>query len=141
MTADCGYITCSFSGPHAVMDRFLRAAAETDRRNGYSRGLSWLDELDDCGEVESDAVSYDTIDATREFLTHVSRLLPELEAEGRMEHSWPVLPARTTAVEFSLRDGGLTWEERVEEESGPLPFFPEADDVDPEDIEIPLTPY
>ena len=142
MTADGGYITCSFSGPPAVMERFLRTAAETDRQNAFSRGLSWLDELDDCGDAESDAVSYDTLEATREFLTSLSLLLPELEGDGRIEHNWPVLPARTTVAEFSLLDGRLNWEERTEEtEDIPFPFLPDDDDDDPEEIEIPLTPY
>lgn len=141
MSVSCGYITCSFNGPSAVLEQFLRTAAEADRQNTFSCGLSWLDELDSYGEAESDAVSYDTLDATKEFLTHLSQLLPELEAEGRIEHSWPVLPIRTTVVEFSLCRGALAWKERTEDEVDPLPFLPESDDDDPEEIEIPLTPY
>ena len=141
MTVSCGYITCSFSGPAAVLEQLLHTAAATDRQNAFSCGLSWLDELDNCSEVESDAVSYDTLDATREFLTQLSHLLPELDAEGRIEHSWPVLPSRTTVVEFSLCHGTLTWNEHTEDADDLLPFLPDFEDDDPEEFEIPLTPY
>ena len=142
MTADQGYITCSFSGPSAVMEDFFHIIEETDRRDQFSCGLAWLDKLDRDGEAESDAVSYDTLEATREFLTDLARRLPQLEGEGRLEHGWPVLPNRLTVAEFSLRDGVLTWDEHTEEGMElPEDFFPGTDEDEDYEIEIPLTPY
>ena len=144
MTADSGYIQCTFSGNPDVLASFLAIAAETDRENLFSCGLSWLDDLNCDGEVESDVVSYDTISATREFLSSLLIRLPDLEIEGRLEHSWPVLPPRKTVVEFSSNGGTLIWNEaEAEEELELFPYFgdEEEEDIDPEEIEIPLTPY
>lgn len=142
MTADYGYIKCWFDGPAEVLEAFRAIAAETDRQNQFSHGLSWLDELDCDDEAESEAVSYDSIDCTREFLTRLLSTLPELRFEGTLEHSWPVLPSRRTIVEFSAQNGVLQWSERQEEEAIE-DLFPagEWEDDDMEDIEIPLTPY
>ena len=142
MTADYGYIKCWFDGPAEVLEAFRAMAAKADRQNQFSHGLSWLDELDCDDEAESEAVSYDTIDCTREFLTQLLAVLPELRFEGTLEHSWPVLPSRRTIVEFSGRNGALLWNERQEEESFDDLFAGvEFDDEDGDDIEIPLTPY
>lgn len=144
MTTDQGYITCSFEGAQSVMEQFFRIVEAADRQNQFSCGLSWLDELDCDGAAESDAVSYDTLESTREFLTELARHLPELEGEGRLEHSWPVLPCRVTEVEFSLRNGALAWTEQTHEAEDPLAaFLPEYDGDEDDDleIEIPLTPY
>lgn len=144
MTTDQGYITCSFEGSLSVMEEFSRIIETADRQNQFSCGLSWLDDLDCEGTAESDAVSYDTLEATREFLTELARCLPELEGEGRLEHSWPVLPCRVTEVEFSLRSGVLAWAEQTHEAEDPLAaFLPECDEDEDDDleIEIPLTPY
>ena len=144
MTTDQGYITCSFEGSLSVMEEFSRIIETADRQNQFSCGLSWLDDLDCDGTAESDAVSYDTLEATREFLTELARCLSELEGEGRLEHSWPVLPCRVTEVEFSLRNGVLAWAEQTHEAEDPLAaFLPECDEDEDDDleIEIPLTPY
>ena len=143
MTADSGYIQCAFSGDPEVMALFHSLAAETDRGNLFSFGLSWLDDLGRDGEVESDSVSYDTISATREFLTSMLTRLPGMEVHGRLEHCWPVLPVRKTVVEFFSDHGALIWNESFGEAEPELfPYFgeEEEDDIDPEEIEIPLTP-
>ena len=144
MTADSGYIQCSFSGDPDIMALVRTIAAETDRQNLFSCGLSWLDDLDRNDEVESDAVSYDTVSATREFLSFLLGQIPELEIQGRLEHCWPVLPVRKTVVEFSSDNSTLIWNESFGEEEPELfPYFgeDEDDDIAPEEIEIPLTPY
>lgn len=141
MTADSGYIKCWFDGPAEVMVSFRKIAKTTDRQNLFSRGLSWLDELDCEDEVESESVSYDTISSTQAFLTELLRILPDLQFEGTLEHSWPVLPCKQTVVTFSAADGILQWEERCEELSLDLDDFECFSDEDDEEIEIPLTPY
>lgn len=145
MTADYGYLKCWFDGPAEVLSAFRAIAEVTDRQNRFSCGLSWLDDLDCDDQAESEAISYDSIDCTREFLSRLTATLPELQFEGTLEHSWPVLPCRRTIVEFSSSQGALLWNERQEEESvDDLFLFPDdgdGDDDDEEDIEIPLTPY
>lgn len=143
MTADNGYIKAWFDGPADIIASFRRIAETADRQNQFSCGLSWLDALDCEDEVESDAVSYDTISATQEFLTELLNELPELQFEGTLEHSWPILPSKQTIVTFSAVDGALQWDERCEELT---PDFPETDEFcwdndEDEEIEIPLTPY
>lgn len=142
MTADYGFLKCSFDGPAEVMETFRAIAEAADRQNQFSHGLSWLDDLDCDDQVESEAISYDSIDATREFLTRLLAELPRLEFEGSLEHSWPILPCKRTVVEFCAREGVLHWDERQEEETleGLFPEI-EFDDEDEEEIEIPLTPY
>lgn len=143
MTPDSGHIFCRFDGPPTALETLHCIAAGTDRQNRFSSGLSWLDELDG-SEAESDAISYDSIDATREFLTTLAEQLPELQLEGRLEHSWPVLPARQTVVEFSAADGVLQWQEGQADlswETALAQDFFDAAEEDPEDIEIPLTPW
>lgn len=146
MTPDSGFIHCRFDGPPAAMDALRRIAADADRQDRFSCGLSWLDELDSDGEAQSDAVSYDSIGATQEFLSALAARLPELRLEGRLEHSWPVLPCCRTVAEFSAADGVLHWQETREEltwEAAPTGDFfgGEEEEEDPEDIEIPLTPW
>ncbi len=142
MTADSGYIQCSFSGKPDVMNAFRRIVADTNRENLFSCGLSWLDDLDRFDEVESDSVSYDTISATRDFLAALLAHLPELEFQGRLEHGWPVLPCRKTVAEFSSNGGALIWSESLEEQSEEFPLYEfESDDDEWDEIEIPLTPY
>lgn len=141
MTADCGYLNCTFYGSQPVMEQLMYILSATDRQNTFSCGLSWLDEVDTQGEVESEAVSYDTLAATFEFLTQLLSALPDLRFEGRIEHRWPILPCKQTVVEFSTSDGALLWNEYTEAPEPELPedFFPDIDDE--EEIEIPLTPY
>ncbi len=143
MTADSGYIKCWFDGPAEVMAAFRTIAETTDRQNQFSCGLSWLDDLDGDDEVESESVSYDSISSTQEFLTELLARLPELQFEGQLEHSWPILPCKQTLVEFSAVGGVLQWQESCQELTWdaalPDEFFNEEDDD--EEIEIPLTPY
>jgi hypothetical protein len=142
MTADSGYIQCSFFGKPDVMDAFRRIVADTNRENLFSCGLSWLDDLDCFDEVESDSVSYDTISATRDFLVTLLTQLPELEFQGHLEHSWPVLPFRKTVAEFSANVGTLNWSESLVEQAEEFPFYEfESDDDEWAEVEIPLTPY
>ena len=143
MTPDSGYLTCWFDGPPSVMDAFHAIADRTDRQNQFSCGLSWLDDLDCEAQVESGSISYDSISATQEFLSGLLAELPELQFEGRLEHSWPILPCKQTIVEFSSEDGVLVWNERCEELTSDLNGLEEFWDEDAEDgeIEIPLTPY
>ena len=143
MTADCGYLYCSFSGDFSVMERFRTILDATDRQNAFSHGLSWLDDIDSDGEAESEAVSYDTLSATCDFLTQLLSELPELQFEGRIEHSWPTIPCRRTVVEFHSAEGLLHWNEYAEDPEPQLPedFFPNLDEDDEAEIEIPLTPY
>ena len=141
MTADNGYIKAWFSGPAHVLAAFRTIAEGADRQNQFSCGLSWLDDLDCEDEVESDSVSYDSISATQEFLTELLAQLPELQFEGTLEHSWPILPCTQTVVGFSSANGALVWNERSEEltlDCIELEDFFEDED---EEIEIPLTPY
>lgn len=144
MTADYGFIKCWFDGSAETMASFSSIVDNTDRQNQFSHGLSWLDELDCDDEVESESISYDSIDCTREFLTQLLSSLPELRFEGTLEHSWPVLPCQRTIVEFSTQNGVLLWNERQEEETLDE-LFPSAEwddnDDEEEEIEIPLTPY
>lgn len=142
MTADSGYIICRFGGTAEVMEAFRGVVARTDRQNRFSCGLSWLDELDCEGEAESEAVSYDTIDCTREFLESLLARLPGLEFEGALAHGWPVLPGKKTLVEFRSAGGALLWDERQEEESEDdfLSDFEYGEDED-EEVFIPTTPY
>lgn len=143
MTPESGYLKCWFDGPTAVMDAFRTIVESSDRQNQFSCGLSWLDEVDCDAEVESDAVSYDTLSATQEFLATLLKQLPELQFEGRLEHSWPILPCKVTTVEFSSDKGSLRWEESCRELSPdfdiPEDFFGEPDEE--EEIVVPLTPY
>lgn len=143
MTADSGYISCRFDGPEDTLSRFRTLADSTDRQALFSCGLSWLDELDGQFQAESEAVSYDTLELTREFLLRAAEALPQLTFEGTLEHGWPVLPARRTAVTFSGEGGALCWDERQVDDGPEEPFpLPEwEDDADPDEIEVPLTPY
>ena len=142
MTADSGYIKVWFSGDDTVMDGFSQLVANTDRQNLFSCGLSWLDELDFQWEAEADCISYDSIEATRDFLSQALAQLPGLSFEGDLEHCWPTLPCKVTRVSFSSDGGRLCWEESVEAAEAD----PEEDDLydteqDEDDIFIPLTPY
>lgn len=141
MMADCGYLNGTFYGSQSVMEQFFHVLSAADRQNTFSHGLSWLDEVDADGDVESEMVSYDTLAATFEFLTQLSAALPELQFEGRIEHRWPTLPCQQTVVEFGTSNGTLLWNEYLEAPEPELPedFFPEIDDE--AEIEIPLTPY
>lgn len=141
MTADNGYIKVWFNGPEPVMAAFRRIADTTDRQNQFSCGLSWLDDLDCEDEVESDSISYDSISATQEFLTELLSQLPELQFEGTLEHSWPILPCRQTVVEFSSVNGTLMWDEHSEELTLECIELEECFEDEDEAIEIPLTPY
>ena len=142
MTADSGYLKCWFDGPTDCMAAFRRLTDAADRQNLFSCGLSWLDDLDYGDEVESESVSYDTISATQEFLSSLLAELPELQFEGRLEHSWPVLPCTQTIVEFSSEDGVLIWREHTEELTPePDEWGTPSDDDEDEEMEIPLTPY
>lgn len=143
MTPESGFIQCRFDGSPAVMEALFAMLETADRQNQFSCGLSWLDEVDRSGEVESGSVSYDTLAATQEFLSVLLTRLPELRLEGHLEHSWPTLPCKVTIAEFSSEGGCLRWEETCTEPE-PMPDFPEEFfDVEDEDteIEIPLTPY
>ena len=138
MTADSGYIKCSFYGPEEALAAAETLIAQTSRQNEYSCGLSWLDELDSELEAEAECVSYDTLDATREFLAALLTAVPEIEFDGILEHSWPVLPSWKTIVEFSSQSGSLLWEERQQEEEDlPWPIPEEYEEDDEEDPEIP----
>ena len=142
MTADTGYIKAWFDGPGDTMDSFRAIVEHTDRQNQFSCALSWLDDLDFDDEVESESVSYDSISATQEFLTQLLTLLPALQFEGRLEHSWPILPCKQTIVDFSAAGGKLRWEERCEELGLESDLFGEVEiDPDDDEIQIPLTPY
>ena len=143
MTANNGYIKAWFSGPAHALAAFRTIADHADRQNQFSCGLSWLDDLDCEDQVESDSISYDSISATQEFLSGLLAELPELQFEGRLEHSWPILPCKQTIVEFSSENGALVWNERCEELTSELNGLEEFWDKDDEDreIEIPLTPY
>ena len=140
MTVDNGYLKAWFDGPADSMAVFRRLTETTDRQNQFSCGLSWLDDLDCEDEVESEAISYDSINATQEFLSELLAILPELQFEGRLEHSWPILPCKQTIVEFSSVNGTLVWNERTEELTSEPDEWDESFDDD-EEIEIPLTPY
>lgn len=143
MTADNGYIKAWFRGPAHALAAFRTIADHADRQNQFSCGLSWLDDLDCEDQVESDSISYDSIGATQEFLAELLAQLPELQFEGTLEHSWPILPCTQTLVEFSSENGTLVWNERCEEltsELNGLEEFWGEDDEDGE-FEIPLTPY
>ncbi len=122
MTSDQGYIRCCFRGDPAALAGLDRLVAETDRQNQFSHGLSWLDELDFDREAECELVSFDTMEATREFLSGLLLSVPGITFEGELEHSWPTLPCRTTRVAFSVERGVLRWEETVE-----LTAVPEAE--------------
>lgn len=140
MTPDSGYMKCRFSGSAAVLAAFRAIAAATDRQNQFSCGLSWLDDLDREDQVESEAISYDSISSTQEFLSLLLERLPQLEFEGTLEHSWPVLPCGRTVVEFRAAQGELIWEERTEEEPEPFDGF-DLEFEEEDEIYIPLTPY
>lgn len=141
MTPDSGYLKCSFRGAEETIRAFRAIVDGTDRQNRFSCGLSWLDDLDCDDEAESEAISYDTIGSTQAFLTELLALLPDLQFEGTLEHSWPVLPCKQTTVHFSAVHGTLQWEERWEELSLDLDEFECFGEEDDEEIEIPLTPY
>lgn len=142
MTADTGSIKAWFDGPHQTMAAFRMIVERTDRQNQFSCGLSWLDDLGCDDQVESEAVSYDSISATEEFLRELLNALPDLQFEGTLEHSWPILPCRQTFVTFSSDAGQLLWDEHCEELTLETELFGEVTfDDDEDDIEIPLTPY
>ena len=145
MTADSGFIHIWFSGCESDMKQLSAIMDITDRQNLFSCGLSWLDDMDSQWEAESEYISYDSIEATREFLVQVLTQLPRLQFEGTMEHCWPTLPRQVTRVTFSSEDGQLRWEETVESDDDE-PYLSELygmeeDDDDGEEIPIPLTPY
>lgn len=141
MTADNGYIKAWFSGTADVMAAFRTITDHADRQNQFSCGLSWLDDLDCEDEVESESISYDSITATQEFLSELLAQLPELQFEGRLEHSWPILPCRQTIVVFSSLNGALIWNEQTEELTLDLNESESFFEGEDEEIEIPLTPY
>lgn len=142
MTADSGYIKVWFSGDDSVMSTFSQIVERTDRQNLFSCGLSWLDELDFQWEAEAECISYDSIDATREFLAQALEQLPELQFEGHLEHCWPTLPCKVTRVNFYADEGHLRWEESVEiSEADPDEESLYDTEEDEEEIFIPLTPY
>lgn len=143
MTADTGYMKAWFGGSDDTMAAFRSIVDHTDRQNLFSCGLSWLDDLDNEFEVESESVSYDSISATQEFLSQLLTQLPNLHFEGTLEHSWPTLPCKQTFVSFSSENGHLLWNERLEDASEA--YFDDADfdgfEPDEDEILIPLTPY
>lgn len=141
MTADSGYIKIWFDGPDETMAAFRTIAEQSDRQNQFSCGLSWLDDLDCSDEAESEAVSYDTISATLEFLSELLKKLPDLQFDGTLEHSWPILPYRQTLVKFSSTEGVLRWEERCEEAAPEPDFFQDMEFDEDEEVIVPLTPY
>ena len=144
MTADSGLIKAWFAGSQSDLERLNTIMDTTDRQNLFSCGLSWLDDVDSQWEVESEAISYDSMEATREFLTQVLNRLPQLQFEGSMEHCWPAIPRQITQVTFFSEDGKLHWEETTgaaEEEPDPYGLAIDPEEFDPEEIEIPLTPY
>lgn len=133
MTPDTGYISLSFHGSDADLAALSAICDTTERQNQYSCGLSWLDDLDCDFLVESEAVSFDTIEFTIEFLSAVLLKLPGLEIEGRLEHCWPVLPLQQTVVEFSSDHGTLLWNEYKQNLENDLEPYPMEEFEDSEE--------
>jgi len=144
MTADQGYLFCAFSGEADVLEQFRQFAETTDRQNQFSHGLSWLDELDEGWEVNSEEISYDSIACTREFLDSLLAAVPGIHFEGTLTHSWPTLNGQAIRFDFRDEDGQLLWLERIMEDELPPEYPPwpeEEEDEEPEEIPFPTTPY